>query len=98
MEAETFTNIFDALADTPAEVANLAARSDLLSAIRQQVTGWNVSLDAAAARLGLTRPRINDLMRGKIGKFSLDALVNIANAAGLALEIRTSQTPGKAAW
>jgi predicted XRE-type DNA-binding protein len=33
---------------------------------------------------------LNDLMRGKLGKFSLDALVNLATAAGLALEIRVA--------
>lgn len=97
MEADTFQNGFDALADTPSEAANLTARSDLLSAIRQQVISWNVAQEIAAARLGLTRPRLNDLMRGKIAKFSLDALVNIASASGLTLEIRTSVTSVEAA-
>ena len=97
MEAETFENVFDALANTPSEAANLTARSDLLSAIRQQVHSWNVAQEIAAARLRLTRPRLNDLMRGKIAKFSLDALVNIASASGLTLEIRTSVTSVEAA-
>lgn len=44
----------------------------------------------AATRLGITRPRLNDLLRGKLGKFSLDALVNLATAAGLTLEIRAA--------
>lgn len=88
MEAETFTNVFDALADTPAEAANMKARAALLSAIRTRVQSWKLSQEAAAARLGVTRPRLNDLMRGKLGKFSLDALVNLASAAGLALHIQ----------
>ena len=41
----------------------------------------------AAARLGLTRPRLNDLMRGKLEQVLLDALVNIAAAAGFRLHI-----------
>ena len=38
---------------------------------------------AAAKALGLTQPRLNALLKGKIGQFSLDALVNIASRAGL---------------
>ena len=88
MEAQTFANVFDALADTPSEAANMKARAELLSSLQVQVRSWGLPQEAAAARLGITRPRLNDLLRGKLGKFSLDALVNIAAAAGLALEIR----------
>lgn len=88
MEVQTFESVFDALADTPAEAANLKARAEILSALSRRVRSWNLSQEAAAARLGITRPRLNDLLRGKLGKFSLDALVNLATAAGLRLEIR----------
>lgn len=90
MEAQTFDDVFDALADTPAEAANMKARADLLGVLVQHVKSWGLSQEAAAARLGITRPRLNDLMRGKLGKFSLDALVNLATAAGLTLEIRVA--------
>lgn len=36
----------------------------------------------AAKRCGVSQPRINDLLRGKIDKFSIDALVNMATALG----------------
>lgn len=88
MEEQTFENVFDALADTPAEAANLKARAEVLLALSQRVRSWNISQEAAATRLGITRPRVNDLLQGKLGKFSLDALVNLATAAGLRLEIR----------
>lgn len=87
MNAETFDSVFDALADTQAEAANMTARADLLLAIRERIKEWNLTQEDAAARLGLTRPRLNDLMRGKLDKFSLDALVNIAAAAGFRLRI-----------
>ena len=90
MEVETFDSVFDALADTPAEAANMKARSELLSALNSRIQSWNLPQEAAAARLGITRPRLNDLLRGKLGKFSLDALVNLATAAGLVLEIRVA--------
>ena len=85
---QMFDDVFDALSDTPAEAANMKARAELLSALVQRVKSWGLSQEAAAARLGVTRPRLNDLMRGKLGKFSLDALVNLTAAAGLELEIR----------
>jgi predicted XRE-type DNA-binding protein len=87
MNVETFDSVFDALADTQAEAANMTARADLLLAIRERIKKWNLTQEDAAARLGLTRPRLNDLMRGKLDKFSLDALVNIAAAAGFRLHI-----------
>ena len=91
MEVQTFESVFDALADTPAEAANMKARSELLSALKSRIRTWDMPQEAAAARLGITRPRLNDLLRGKLGKFSLDALVNLATASGLTLEIRIAE-------
>lgn len=91
MDAESFDNVFDALADTPAEAANLKARSTLVTALVRQIRSWEITQEAAAARLGVTRPRLNDLLRGKLSKFSLDALVNIAAAAGLVFEITIAE-------
>jgi predicted XRE-type DNA-binding protein len=83
MQSQTFGNVFDALADTPAEAANMKARSELLSALKARVDSWDVSQEIAAAKLGITRPRLSDLLLGKMGKFSLDALVNLTAVAGL---------------
>lgn len=60
----------------------------LFHAIRETIEGRDVSQEAAARRLGLTRPRLNDLLRGKLAKVSLDALVHIAASAHLEVEIR----------
>lgn len=90
METQTFDSVFDALTNTPAEAANMKARSELLCALNARIRSWNVPQEAAASRLGITRPRLNDLLRGKLAKFSLDALVNLAAAAGLALEIKVA--------
>ncbi|MET7242237.1 XRE family transcriptional regulator [Methylobacterium sp. EM32] len=87
MTNETFANVFDALTDDPVEAANMTARADLLLQIRERIRSWDLPQEQAAARLHLTRPRLNDLMRGKLDKFSLDALVNIATAAGFVLRI-----------
>lgn len=81
MEAETFDTIFDALADTEAEATDMKARAELLLSIRDQVNSWNITQEQAASRLGITRPCLRDLLRGKLSEFSLDALSNIASRA-----------------
>ena len=48
--------------------------------------GWTQA--EAAKRCGVTQPRINDLLRGRISRFSLDALVNIAAALGRKVKVR----------
>ena len=45
-----------------------------------KVNGWTQA--EAAKRCGVTQPRVNDLLRGRIARFSIDALVNIASALG----------------
>ena len=77
MDKQTFSSAFDALCDTPVEAANMKLRADLMLHISQliQENGWTQK--QAAEHCGLTQPRINDLLTGKINKFSLDALVHI---------------------
>ena len=87
MERQTFSNVWDALEDTPADAANMTMRSDLLIALRERVKSWNVTQNEAARRLGVTQPRLNDLLRGRITKFSLDALINLADRAGLTVRM-----------
>ena len=56
-------------------------------AIRETVESWGGTQATAAKRLGLTQPRMNDLLRGRIAKFSLDALLDIAARAGLTVRV-----------
>lgn len=87
MERQSFENVWDALEATPAEAANMTLRSRLLIAIGQQVRSWNLTQSAAARRLGVTQPRLNDLLRGRINNFSVDTLINIATQAGLSVRL-----------
>jgi predicted XRE-type DNA-binding protein len=79
---KTYATVWDALADTPEQAANLQARADLMRQIAEliQAEGWKQV--EAAERCGVTQPRINDLLRGRVSRFSIDALVNIATALG----------------
>lgn len=81
-KVETFASVWDALADTPEEAANLRLRSALMQQIAEIVKRSEWTQAEAASRCGVTQPRINDLLRGRIARFSLDALVNIAAALG----------------
>jgi predicted XRE-type DNA-binding protein len=79
---ETYDSVWDALADTPEQAANLRVRAELMQKIAEivQESGWTQT--EAAVRCGVTQPRISDLLRGRVSRFSLDALVNIATAIG----------------
>jgi predicted XRE-type DNA-binding protein len=87
MEKQSFENVFDALMDTPEEAANMTLRSDLMRAIRKEVQAWGGSQTASATRLGVSQPRLNDLLRDRINEFSLDALVTLACRAGLTVKL-----------
>jgi predicted XRE-type DNA-binding protein len=83
MTHKRFSNVWDALEDSQQDAANMRVRASVMIAIQKNVDRWRSSQADNAKRLGLTQPRLNDLLRGKIDKFSLDALVMIASAAGL---------------
>ncbi|MGK9050328.1 XRE family transcriptional regulator [Neorhizobium sp. CSC1952] len=87
MERQSFENVWDALEDTPAEAANISMRSALLIAIEQKVRSWDMTQAEAAHRLGITQPRLNDLLKGRITNFSLDALINLSAQAGLSVRL-----------
>ena len=87
MTIEVFESVWDALEDTPTEAENMRLRSRLMIAIREAVSAWGVTQAEAGRRLGVTQPRLNDLLRGRVGKFSLDALVALAARAGLAVHM-----------
>jgi predicted XRE-type DNA-binding protein len=82
MRDEMFENVFDALFDDPAQAAEMKAKAELIVQITQRVKSWGLSQEEAAKRLKIGRRRLNDLLRGRISKFSLDALTKIFASAG----------------
>ena len=76
-------NIFADLGFPRAEAENLKLRSDLMIAIVAFYRRSGLTQAETARRLGITQPRLNALLKSRIEQFSLDALVNIANRAGL---------------
>lgn len=77
---ESYASVWDAIADTPGQAANLRTRAELMRQIADLVKKQGWTQDGAAQRFGVTQPRMNDLLRGRVSRFSLDALVNISTA------------------
>jgi predicted XRE-type DNA-binding protein len=86
-------NIFRDLGFDDAEAENLKLRSTLMQRVEKFVKQSNMTQSEAASVLGVTQPRLNQLLKGKIQLFSLDALVNMLANAGM----RVTLTVKKAA-
>ena len=87
MKMTKFKDVWEAIEDTPQEAANMRLRSHLMMALSERIKqqGWTQA--EAAIQLGVTQPRVSDLVRGKINLFGIDALVSMATSAGLKVEI-----------
>ena len=83
-----FISVWDAIEDTPEQAENMKLRSILMRAIERRVVELKLTQEEAAKLLGVTQPRISDLMRGKIHLFALDVLVNMATAAGMHVDMQ----------
>lgn len=80
-------SVWDDIADTPREAENLRVRSELMMAIEKKINEREWTQVQVAEALGLTQPRVSDLLRGKISKFSLDALVDIASGLDVHVKV-----------
>lgn len=92
MSSQRFSSVWDAIEDTPQEAESMRVRSHLMTAIRSHIERAGLTQAQAAALFGVTQPRISDLVRGKVGVFSLDALVNMAATAGLRVQITVAES------
>jgi len=88
MSKQGFASVWDAIEDTSEAAENMKLRSVLMIALKEHIARAGLSQSQAAKVFGVTQPRVSDLMRGKINLFGLDALVNMAAAAGLHIDLR----------
>ena len=88
MKVKKFKNVWDAIEDSPEAAASMKARAELMIALTSKVDAWKISQAEAAKRLGITQPRLNDLIKGKINKFSLDMLVNLCARAHFRVDLQ----------
>jgi predicted XRE-type DNA-binding protein len=87
-KVKTYASVWDAIADSPEEAANLRLRSALMQQIARIIERKEWTQAEAASRCGISQPRVNDLLRGRIARFSLDALVNVAAALGRKVTVK----------
>ncbi len=91
MNKQRYGSVWDAIEDTAELAENFKLRSALMIALERHIHQNELNQEQAAKLLGVTQPRISDLLRGKINLFSLDMLVNMVVAAGMHIEMHISQ-------
>ena len=92
MSDKPFKSVWDAIEDDPAQAANMKHRSALMMAISEYAKARGLNQTEAAKLFAVSQPRISDLMRGKIGMFSIDTLIAMLAAAGIGIDIRVRTT------
>ena len=90
-------DVFTDLGFSPAESRSLCIRSEMMTALRKFIEKEGLTQADAAKRLKVSQPRVSDLTRGKISKFSLDMLVNMLSDAGLEVDFRIKPTSRRVA-
>lgn len=90
-------NVFVDCGFPPAEAENLRIRAELMIVLTSYIRERKITQARAARIMGVSQPRISDLVRGKIGLFTIDALINMVTAAGLKVDvaITAARTRGK---
>ena len=80
-------NVFRDLGFPEGEAQNLLLRADLVVHIRKVIEKLGVTQAEAAKRASITQPRMNDLVKGRTEKFTLDAMVNVAAQLGYIVKL-----------
>jgi len=91
LEMHSFDSVWDALEDTPEAAENMRMRSEMMDVLTAFVSQSGLTQAQAARLLGVTQPRVSDLMREKISLFSLEALVGMAARAGFRMRLQVQQ-------
>jgi len=93
MEHVVFSSVSDLLEKTPEERRDYELRCELLTAIREHIEKSDMTQATVARMLGVAQPRVSDLVRGKISKFSVGTLLEFMVALGFKIAIKP--TPPK---
>ena len=80
-------NVFRDLGFSAEEAANLKIRSDLMIRLSKLIEARGLAQRQAAERFGVTQPRISDLVRGQIDRFSIDTLIAMLGHAGVRVQV-----------
>jgi predicted XRE-type DNA-binding protein len=80
-------NVFRDLGFSAEEATHLKIRSDLMIRLSRLIEARGLTQAQAAELFGVTQPRISDLVRGKIDRFSIDTLIAMLGHAGVKVQI-----------
>lgn len=83
-----YSNVFEALEDDPAMAQNLKIRAELMDSLREFIEEDGLGQKKAAELFVVNQPRISDLMRGKINKFTIDLPVNMLARIGKSVKLQ----------
>ena len=90
MKMKRYRNVFNALEKDPATAENLKLRAQLMNTLIRYIDTQKLTQQSAAELFAVTQPRISDLARGKIERFTIDMLVNMLARAGKQLKVMVS--------
>ncbi|WP_129777299.1 helix-turn-helix domain-containing protein [Peristeroidobacter soli] len=90
MTKKRFSSVWDAIEDSASEAASMKLRAELANEIIERLRARKLTQAKAAELIGVTQPRVSDLMRGRLNLFSLDSLVDIADRIGLRTRVVVS--------
>ena len=83
MKIDTYQSVWDAIADSSEEAANLKLRSQLMDILAAYIRNEGITQKEASLRFGIPRSRVSELVNDRISKFTIDKLVNMAARVGL---------------
>ena len=89
--SKPYKNVFEAIEDDPVAAENMRLRAKLMVKLRDYIKQQGMTQEEAARCMGVTQPRISDLVRGKIDRFTIDMLVNMLSHAGIHVELVADQ-------
>ena len=90
-QIHSYSDVWEANWDTPEEAANLRIRPHLMMALTEYVETQTITQEEAGRRFGVPRSRVSELVNGKISKFSIYRLVNMASRVNMETQIVVKQ-------
>lgn len=84
-------NVFRDLGFDPWEAQLLRIRSDLMIRLSRLIAARQLTQKAAATLFGVSQPRVSDLVRGRIDRFSVDTLIEMLGRAGVRVQVSTGK-------
>ena len=85
--ARSSTNVFKDLGFSKEEAEHLRVRADLLIQIQKALDARGLKQTEAARLLGVTQPRVSDIVRGRIDLFSVDSLIDLLAKLGIRVKL-----------